>query len=321
MATRNNKRNAQENKFAAQQQVSNTQAQASAPATQGHDAPVPASVEQVEANFEAAKKALSKAKKTRQNASAKVQTLKERFDNEQYALAMIHVTLGTADETDAVTISTRRVENGLSDALTKAMAALPTDSDEVATLKASAKAEERSLSSAIAETKRQWNSTYRALYATVGITKQTQLKPELLKGISPYLQVGTADGLKAAVVGRSAVRKNGKAVKQNGKRVYKYTLRERKGWTAFGLFETIELNFRWQQTGVFTDEELATRQALLDKQVSALKALKAAKEAKNSDVPEQAQDAEGREKALADAAKAAGNAAKENATNVVSKTA
>lgn len=319
MATRNNQRtSAQSN--AAKQQVNNRKS-AFAPATQTHDAPVPASVEDVEKRLADAKTALSKAKKSRQTASDKVASAKQLLDNEAYALAILHTSLGTADESDAVILANRKVEQGLTDRIAKAMAAMPADSDDVAKLKASAKAEERSLTSAIAETKRQWGATYRTLYAPLGVTSQKQLTPALLKGLCPFLLVGTADGLKAGVVSRSAVRKNGKAVKVNGKRVYKYTLRERKGWTAYGLFETIELNRRWSDAHVFTDEELAVRQQLLDTQVSALKELAKAKADKKSDIPEQAQNAEGREKALADAAKAAGKALKESTATVGSKVA
>jgi len=321
MATRNNKRNGaqNENTNAAKQQVENRK-NGNAPAPQPQDAPVPANVEDVQHRYDEVKSLLSKAKKDKQKHSDKVATLKERFDNESYALATLRCNMGTGDETDAAIVVNHKVEQGLTDLLGRAMGAMPQDSDEVANAKKSAKAEEKSLTSAIAETKRQWN-TYRTLYGTIGITKQQQITPALLKGISPFLMVGTADGLKAGVISRSAVRKNGKAVKKDGKRVYKYTLRERKGWSAYGLFETLELNFRWSEAKVFTDDELKVRTELLNAQVAALAALKAAKDAKASEVAEQAHDAAEAEKKLAAAAKAAGKAVKESTATTGSKAA
>lgn len=320
MATRNNKRNSAriESTNAAKQQVNNLH---NVPAPQAQEAPVPANVESVAQRLEDAKEALSKAKKARQKSAEKVATLRERYENESYALATLRTQTGMGDECDAVTILNHEVEVGLTDKLAKAMGALPKDSDEVAKAKASAKAENRSLTSAIAETMRQWNATYRTLYGSIGITSKKAITPALLKGLCPFLMVGTADGLKAGVISRSAVRKNGKAVKHNGKRVYKYTLRERKGWSAYGLFELLELNTRWNEAHVFTDDELSVRQALLDAQVSALKALKAAKDAKASDVPEEQHDAKAIETELAAAAKAAGKAVKDNTATVGSKTA
>ena len=305
---------------AAKQQVKNRK-NGNAPAPQAQDAPVPANVEDVQRRYEDVKSLLSKAKKDKQKHSDKVATLKERFDNESYALATLRCNMGTGDEQDAAIVANRKVEIGLNDLLGRAIGALPQDSDEVAKARLSAKAEERSLTSAIAETKRQWSSTYRTLYGTIGLTKVSMLTPDLLKGLCPFLMVGTADGLKAGVISRSAVRKNGKAVKQNGKRVYKYTLRERKGWSAYGLFELLELNFRWFQLQVFTADELQVRSDLLNAQVSALKALKEAKAATKSDVPEQAAHAAEAEAQLAAAAKAAGKAVKESTATVGSKTA
>ena len=324
MSTRNDKRNSAQNEStnAAKQQVKNRKQNGKpAPAPKAQDAPVPENVEDVQRRYDDAKALLSKAKKDKQKHSDKVATLKERFDNESYALATLRCNMGTGDEQDAAIVANRKVEIGLNDLLSRAMGALPQDSDEVAKARLSAKADERSLSSAIAETKRQWNSNYRTLYGTIGLTKVSLLTPDLLKGLCPFLMVGTADGLKAATVNRTAVRKNGKAVKQNGKRVYKYTLRERKGWSAYGLFELLELNFRWMQQQVFTTDELQVRSDLLNTQVSALKALKKAKEAAKSDIPEQAAKASEAERQLADAAKAAGKAVKENTATVGSKTA
>ena len=320
--TRNNKRNSAQNEStnAAKQQVKNRK-NGNAPAPQAQDAPVPANVEDVQRRYEDVKSLLSKAKKDKQKHSDKVATLKERFDNESYALATLRCNMGTGDEQDAAIVANRKVEIGLNDLLGRAIGALPQDSDEVAKARLSAKAEERSLTSAIAETRRQWSSTYRTLYGTIGLTKVSMLTPDLLKGLCPFLMVGTADGLKAGVISRSAVRKNGKAVKQNGKRVYKYTLRERKGWSAYGLFELLELNFRWFQLQVFTADELQVRSDLLNAQVSALKALKEAKAATKSDVPEQAAHAAEAEAQLAAAAKAAGKAVKDSTATVGSKTA
>ena len=324
MSTRNDKRNSAQNEStnaASKQQVKNRKNGKPAPAPKAQDAPVPENVEDVQRRYEDVKSLLSKAKKAKQKSSDKVATLKELFDNESYTLASLRCNMGTGDEQDAAIVANRKVELGLNDLLTRAMGALPQDSDEVAKARQSAKAEERSLTSAIAETKRQWNSTYRTLYGTIGLTKVSLLTPDMLKGLCPFLMVGTADGLKAGVINRTAVRKNGKAVKQNGKRVYKYTLRERKGWSAYGLFELLELNFRWMQQQVFTTDELQVRSDLLNAQVSALKALKEAKDAAKSDVPEQAAKASEAERELADAALAAGKVVKENTATVGSKTA
>ena len=321
MATRNVKRNGAQNEStnaASKQQVKNRKS-SNAPAPKAQDAPVPANLEEVESRYDEVKGLLSKAKKDKQKYSDKVATLKQRFDNESYALATLRNNIGKADEEDLAIIANRKVEQGLSDLLCRAMGAMPTDSDEVAELKKSAKADERSLTTAIAETLRNWTKCYCTLYKTIGVTSKKSITPALLKDLCPYLMVGTADGLKAGTLSRTAVKQNGKAVKKNGKRVYKYTLRERKGWSAYGLFELMEFNHRWTEAKVFTEDELKVRRDLLDKQVAALAALKAAKEAKKSDVPEQAAEAANAENALKTAAKAAGNAAKENAATVGSK--
>lgn len=315
MSTRNKERNTRtESNNAAKQQVNNLH---TAPATQAQDAPVPANVEDVERRCNEAAEALKKAKKQQRKASDNVANLRDRVANESYALATLRTNMGTADENDAVILANRKAENSLTDTLVRAMDAMPQDSDEVAKLRASVKAEERSLTSAIAETKRQWGAAYKALYATIGITKQAQLTPALLKDLSPFLLVGTADGLKAAQLSRYAVRKNGKAVKVNGKRVYRYTLRERKGWSAYALFETLELNFRWAEKNVFSEDELITRRSLIDAQVHALKALASAKQAAKSNIAEQAHDGQARETALAKAAKEVAKAVKQNTTDAV----
>ena len=321
MATRNNKRNGAQNEStnaASKQQVKNRK-QNNTPAPKAQDAPVPANLEEVEHRRDEVKGLLSKAKKDKQKYSDKVADLKERFDNESYALATMRFLNGKADEEDLALIANRKVEVGLSDLLCKAMGVMPKDSDEVAELEKSAQAEEKSLSKALDDTLRYWNKHYRALYANLGVTSKKSITPALVKDLCPYLMVGTADGLKAATVSRTAVKKNGKAVKKDGKRVYKYTLRERKGWSAYGLYELVKLNVRWTEGAAFTEDELKVRRELLDKQVAALAALKAAKEAKKSDVPEQAADAANAEDALKAAAKAAGQAAKENVATIGSK--
>ena len=322
MATRNNKRNGAQNEntnAASKQQVKNNGKSNNAPAPQPQDAPVPANVEDVEHRRDEVKGLLSKAKKDKQKYSDKVADLKQRFDNESYALATLRFNIGKADEEDLAIIANRKVENGLSDLLCRALGAMGTDSDEVAELEKSAKAEGRSLTSAIAETLRYWDKCYRTLYGNLGVTSKKSITPALVKDLCPYLMVGTADGLKAGTLSRTAVKKNGKAVKQDGKRVYKYTLRERKGWDAYGLYELVKLNVRWTEGSAFTEDELKVRRELLDAQCKALAALKAAKEAKKSDVPEQAAEAAKAEGALKDAAKAAGRKARENAATVGSK--
>lgn len=321
MATRNNKRNGAQNEStnaASKQQVKNRKS-SNAPAPQPQDAPVPANVEDVEHRRDEVKGLLSKAKKDKQKYSDKVADLKQRFDNESYALATLRLNIGKADEEDLVIIANRKVENGLSDLLCRALGAMGTESDEVAELEKSAKAEGRSLTSAIAETLRNWDKCYRTLYGNLGVTSKKSITPALVKDLCPYLMVGTADGLKAGTLSRTAVKKNGKAVKQDGKRVYKYTLRERKGWDAYGLYELVKFNRCWTEAAVFTEDELKVRRELLDAQCKALAALKAAKDAKKSDVPEQAAEAAKAEGALKDAAKAAGRKAKENAATVGSK--
>ena len=99
--------------------------------------------------------------------------------------------------------------------------------------------------------------------------------------------------------------------------MYRYTLRERKGWSAYALFETLELNFRWAEKNVFSEDELITRRSLIDAQVHALKALASAKQAAKSNIAEQAHDGQARETALAKAAKEAAKAVKQNTTAAV----
>lgn len=307
-STRSTAAQTRKNNAANKQQVKNT---ANTPALKS-DAAVPANIEDVEKRFNEVVELFSKAKKERQKKNDAFVSLKERYENEQYALATLKVGAGTGDEEDAAIVANRKVEVGLSDLLGKVMGALPQDSETVSEARNKAKQEGKSLSSAIAETKRSW-SIYKTLYATIGINKQSDITPDLLKGLSPFLQVGTADGLRAALVSRTAVRKNGKAVKVDGKRVYKYTLRERRGWTAYGLYDIVELNYRFAESKVLTEDELAVRTQLLNEQVAALSALKAAKEAKKSSVPEEAANAASAEDILAAAVKAAAKAVKDSA--------
>lgn len=308
--TRNENTNA-----ASKQQVKNNGKNVPAP----KNAPVPANLEEVEHRYDEVKGLLSKAKKDKQKYSDKVADLKQRFDNESYALAIMRFNIGKADEEDLAIIANHKVEFGLSDLLCRALGAMGKDSDEVAELEKSAKAEGRSLTSAIAETLRNWDKCYRTLYGNLGVTSKKSITPALVKDLCPFLMVGTADGLKAASVSRTPVKKNGKAVKKDGKRVYKLSLSERKGWDAYGLYELVKFNHRWTKGAAFTEDELKVRRELLDVQCKALAALKAAKEAKKSDVPEQAAEAAKAEGALKDAAKAAGRKAKENAATVGSK--
>ena len=219
---------------------------------------------------------------------------------------------------DLQIIASRKAADNAETGLAKAIAAMPKDTEAVAKARSLAKSEEGTLSAAIADTERLWTSGgYAVLYATIGITtkKALSLIPRILKEVDfcPFLQVATAEGLKVASVTRTAVRKNGKAVKQDGKRVYKYTLREKTRWSAYSLFETMERNFHWMNSAVFTSDELKVRFDLLAAEVKALAALKAAKEAEKSDVPEQATDAHEVVGQLATAAKAAGKAVVANA--------
>ena len=328
MATRNDKRNGandatrNENMNAATQQVENRKnGKAPAAPTPQDGTPVPAKLEELEARLTEKTTALNEVKKQSQKLSEKLAKAREDADNQRYCVAVSRQNLGTATEDDLAIIASRKAENNTAEGLAKFFAKEFKDSDEVAKAREDVRAEEGSLASAIAETTRQWNNGYAVLYGSIGMNKQSLKSiPTLLKsaGFNPFLQVATADGLKAATVTRTAVRKNGKAVKKDGKREYKYTLRERTKWSAYGLFETIERNFR--MADVYTEDELKVRIELLNAQVSALKALKKAKEDAKSDVPEVAAKAAESEKALADAAKAAGKAVKENTNTTTQHT-
>jgi len=307
-ATRSNA--ARENKNAAKQQVTNPATQANAPV---NGTPVPAKLEELEARLAEYKTSLDEVKKQSKKSNDKLAKARDLYDNELYCVAVSHMNLGKATPEELALISSRKADENANTGLAKFFAKEHTDSDEVTKAWESLDPEMGSVSSAIAETKRLWGKGFCTLYKTIGVTKQSQLTIDLVKGLCPFIQVATADGLKAAMPSRRAVRKNGKAVKVNGKKVYKYTLRAVKGWTAKNLFKVLEVNFRMNSEAIFTEDELKARLDLLNAEVSALKALKEAKKAKESDVPEQAAKAAEAESKLKDAAKAAGQKSKENA--------
>lgn len=312
MATRNNKRNGaqiESTNAASKQQVENRKG-SNAPAPTQDGTPVPAKLEELQSRYDEYTKGLSEAKKQSKKMSEKLAKASDLVINERYCIAVSRFNMGTATAEDMAIISSRKAEENAAAGLAKLFAKEFTDTEDVQNARNLAKGEEGSLSSAIAETLRNWSKCYCTLYKTIGITAKKQLTADLVKGLCPYLMVASADGLKAASVTRSAVRKNGKAVKVKGKRVYKYTLREKSRWTAYGLFETLERNFRL--ANLFTEDELKVRLELLNTQVAALAALKAAKDAEKSDVPEQAHDAANAANKLAAAAKAAGQAVKDN---------
>lgn len=267
-ATRSNAaRNNTRKNTAASQQVANTQ-------TQG--TPVPAKLADLESRLSEYNTALSDAKKKSQKASENLAKARDLYDNERYCVALCRNRDGKASAEDLALISSRKAEENATTAIAKAMASMPKDTDDVAKARELAKSEEGSLTAAINETLRNWTKCYATLYKSIGITSKSDIKPELLKGICPYLMVATEDGLKAAFVTKTAVRKNGVAVKVDGKRVYKFSLRERSRWSAYGLFETLERNTHW--ASAFTADELKVRTELLNAEVAALKALKVAKE-------------------------------------------
>ena len=318
MATRNNKRNVAQNEntsAASKQQVKNNRKNgknvpATAPIAEV-GTPVPAKLEELQSRYEEYTNGLNEVKKQSQKLSEKLAKANDLVRNERYCIAVSRFNMGAATPEDLAIISSRKADENATAGLAKLFAKEYTDTEDVQNARNLAKGEEGSLSSAIAETLRNWSKCYCTLYKTIGIASKKQITANLAKDLCPYLMVASADGLKAATVNRTAVRKNGKAVKVKGQRVYKYTLREKTRWTAYGLFETLERNFRLAE--LFTEDELKVRRELLDNQVSALKALKAAKEAEKSDVPEQAALAADTTKALATAAKAAAKAVKDNA--------
>lgn len=294
-----------------------TQVQSQAPV----DAAVPAKVEDLEARLNEMTSDLSKAKKAYQKKSEDLANAKDLVANQRYVVAVQRYNLGTASTEDLQIIASRKASDNAATLIAKAMSVEFKDSDEVANARDLAKSEEGSLSSAIAETTRCWNTNgYAILYGSIGLSKK-DLKniPALLKDICPFLLVATVNGLKAASLSRTAVRKNGKAVKKDGKRVYKYTLRERTKWTAYGLFEYLEYNHRWMKNNIFTADELKTRINLLNKEVSALQALKKAKEDAKSVSPVVAAIAAESMGALSDAAKAANQLVNANLQEVSDK--
>ena len=321
-STRSNATHTTENTNAAKQVKNRKNGKAPAAPAPKDGTPVPAKLEELEARLTEKTTALNEVKKQSQKLSEKLAKAREDAANQRYCVAVSRLNLGTATEDDLAIIASRKAEDNTATGLAKFFAKQFEDSDEVAKARKEAREEDGSLASAIAETIRQWNSNgYAVLYGSIGMTKQSLKSiPTLLKsaGFCPFLQVATADGLKAATVTRTAVRKNGKAVKKGGKRVYKYTLRERSKWSAYGLFETLERNSRMAE--VYTEDELKVRYDLLNAQVSALKALKKAKEDAKSDVPEVAAKAADREKKLEAAAKAAGKAVKENTNTTTQHT-
>ena len=316
MATRKTRSNAtqtQNTNAASKQQVKNRKNGKNVPAPTSTlvGTPVPAKLEELQSRYDEYTKDLSEAKKQSKRVSEKLAKASDLVQNERYCIAVSRVNMGTATAEDLAIISSRKAEQNASEGLAKLFAKDFKDADDVAKARELAKGEEGSLHSAIAETLRNWTKCYCTLYKTIGITSKKSLTADLVKDLCPYLMIATADGLKAATANRTAVRKNGKAVKVKGKRVYKYTLREKSRWTAYGLFETLERNFRLAD--LFTEDELNVRRQLLAEQVFALVALKAAKEAEKSDVPEQADDAAKAADKLKAAAKAAAQAAKQNA--------
>ena len=319
MATRNNKRNDAQNEStnaASKQQVKNNGKNRkgnNVPAPAQDGTPVPAKLEELQSRYDEYTKGLNEVKKQSKKLSEKLAKASDLVANERYCIAVSRFNMGTATPEDLAIISSRKAEENAAAGLAKLFAKEYTDSEDVQNARNLAKGEEGSITSAIAETLRNWSKCYCTLYKTIGVTSKKSITPALVKDLCPYLMVASADGLKAATVNRTAVRKNGKAVKVKGQRVYKYTLREKSRWTAYGLFETLERNFRLAD--LFTEDELKVRRELLDKQVAALAALKAAKDAEKSDVPEQANEAAKAADKLAAAAKAAGEAAKENVTN------
>ena len=297
---------------ASKQQVKNRK-NGSKPAPAPSGTPVPAKLEELQSRYDEANENLSKAQKLAKKSNENVAKQRDLVQNERYCIAVSRYNQGSATAEDIAIISSRKAELNAAEGLAKLFAKEYKDSDEVANAREFAKGEEGTITSAIAETLRNWTKCYRTLYGTIGISSKKSITPALVKDLCPYLMVASADGLKAATVNRTAVRKNGKAVKVKGKRVYKYTLREKSRWTAYGLFETLERNFRLAD--LFTEDELNVRRQLLADQVSALAALKAAKDAEKSDVPEQAADAAKAADKLAAAAKAASKAAKQNAAD------
>ena len=320
-STRSNAARNENTNAASKQQVKNRKngKNVPAPKNDAHDGtPVPAKLEELQSRYDEYTKGLNEVQKRAKKINENVAKQRDLVLNERYCIAVSRYNMGTATAEDMAIISSRKAEQNAAEGLAKLFAKEFKDTDDVAKARDFAKGEEGSLSSAIAETLRNWTKCYCTLYKSIGITSKKSVTADLVKDLCPYLMVASADGLKAATVNRTAVRKNGKAVKVKGKRVYKYTLREKSRWTAYGLFETLERNFRLAD--LFTEDELNVRRLLLADQVAALAALKAAKDAEKSDVPEQANEAAKAADKLKDAAKAAGKAAKQHLDNATQHT-
>ena len=317
--TRSNATHNENTNAASKQQVKNNGKNTPAPKNDTPvGTPVPAKLEELQSRYDELTAGLNKVQKQAKKMNENVAKQRDLVMNERYCIAVSRLNQGTATAEDMAIISSRKAEQNATEGLAKLFAKEYTDTEDVQNARNLAKGEEGSLSSAIAETLRNWAKCYCTLYKTIGISSKKRLTVDLVKDLCPYLMVASADGLKAASVSRTAVRKNGKAVKVKGKRVYKYTLREKSRWTAYGLFETLERNFRLAD--LYTEDELNVRRQLLDNQVAALAALKAAKDAEKSDVPEQAAEAANAADKLADAAKAAGKAAKQHLDNATQHT-
>lgn len=280
------------------------------------DAPKGVKVEDLEARLKEYNSDLSKAKKQSQKSSENLTKVREQVENQRYVVAVQRANNGTASAEDLQIIASRKTADNINTALAKFFANDDVLSEAEKTAWDSLHGEVHSVTSAIAETLRLWNKGFDALYKSIGVGSKKALTPALLKGLCPFMQVASADGLKAAMPGRRAVRKNGKAVKKNGKKVYKYTLRAVTNWNAENLYKVLRANYRMMNEGIFSEDETATRKALLEAEVSALKALKAAKDAQKSEHPSVAYNAAQHEDALKAAAKAAGQAVKDNAATI-----
>jgi uncharacterized small protein (DUF1192 family) len=294
--------------------VGTTQTQVSA-----SDAPKSVKVEDLEARLAEYNETLSKAKKQSAKFNETLSKAKDAVQNQVYVVATQRIANGTGSAEDEQIVASRKASINAEKGLEKFFSKEFKDSDEVTKAWDDLAPELGSVTSAIAETIRLWNKGFNALYQSIGITNKKMVTPALLKGLCPFLQVASADGLKAAAPGRRAVRKNGKAVKKGGKRVYKYTLRAINGWSAKSLFKTLQVNYRMTSESIFSEDELNARMALLNSEVSALKALKKAKEEAKSDNKVVAAEAEVRMEALKQAAKAAGRKTKENTATISSE--
>lgn len=288
---------------------------ANKPARQTAATPVPAKLEELEARLADKQKTLSEAKKAKQKATLAYGKAKEAEANQAYLVAYSHKRQGDATVQQLAVVASHDTAANTQWVFEMMAAKAAKDSEAVAKARELAKGEEFSLSSAIAEIKRNWSKCYSTLFGTIGIADKSAITPNLLKGLCPFLLVATADGLKAGTLRRSAKRSaDGKAVKVNGQKVYKYTLTVTTKWSAYGLFELLELNNRAMQ--LFDAAALKERQGLLDGEVKALKALKAIKEAIASSNAEEAANAADRKAAVQSAAKAASQASKANLQEV-----